>query len=263
MSKSKATPEQIQFAMKAYYFMLAILINIYGLGQVKNFRPDFKPVYLNIAGIFSGLEYRMALLYSSLLLMACCFWAAFHMTSRWPKIFVFVALLLYSAVTISSGGVTHLYQFWLWSAFLLAWAPPFDLAWWGAQSVVLLMYGLSGLWKLIGFFVQISNGDSGIFSPHGLSYHYASEVIRAGADSLLGPWLLEHGNWQPIMSITIVALQLLCFVGIFKSNLRPYLGAALILFHLSTYFFLSINYPTNFALIFILFLLIPSNRLTA
>lgn len=272
MLKIDVAFNQTKFAMKAYYLVLAALINIYGLGQVKNFRPEFKPVYLSVASLFDGLEYRSALLCSSLLLIGCCFWAALQVTSRWPRAFVFITLLLYSAVTISSGGITHLYQFWLWSSFMLACAPSlgadaslqkqniYYLTWWGAQSVVLLMYGLSGLWKTIGFFVQIFRGAPGILSPDGLSYHYASEVIRAGADPLFGPWLLTHGNWQPPMAFAIITLQLTCFVGIFKSSLRPFLGGALILFHFSTYFFLAISYPTNFALIPILFLLMPNNK---
>lgn len=256
--------------MRAYYFTLLALINIFGIGQIKNFRPEFKPIYFSLATVFDGLEYRFALLFSSLILMAVCIWAGMQVTSQLARIFVFISLLLYTAVTISSGALTHLYQFWMWSSFLLAWSPSikddspaelkniYCLMWSGAQSIVLLMYGLSGLWKVIGFIAQLSRGETGIFSPHGLSYHYASEVIRAGANPLLGSWLLNHGHWQPLMSIAVVLLQLFCFVGIFNKALRHYLGFALICFHLSTYFFLSINYPTNFALIPVLFLMLPT-----
>ncbi len=269
MSKTNFFYEKILTSLRVYYFTLAALINIYGLGQIKNFRADFKPVYLSVATLFTGLEYRLALLYSSLLLIGFCFIAALKVTWRWPKVAVSLALLNFAAVTNSTGGLTHLYQFWLWSSLMLIWAPTIKknsseddqkqylASWWGAQSIVLLMYGISGMWKCIGFIVQIFQNQTGIFMPSGLSYHLASEIIRAGADPILGTWLLAHPNLQPLLAIPTALIQLSCFVGIFNAGLRPYLAVALILFHLGTYFFLAINYPTNFALIPILFLLVP------
>ncbi len=269
MSKTNFIYEKVLTATQIYYFTLAALINIYGLGQIKNFQSDFKPIYFNVASIFTGLNYRQSLLYSSVILIFCCFLAAMKVRWRLPKIAVSLSLLLYAAVTNSAGGLTHLYQFWFWSSVMLIWAPSIKdhsnddtkkfylVSWWGAQSIVLLMYGLSGMWKCIGFFVQILQNQTGIFMTSGLSYHLASEIIRAGANPVLGQWLLENPDLQPMLAIPTAVIQLSCFVGIFKTQLRPYLGLALIVFHLGTFFFLAINYPTNFALIPILFLLVP------
>lgn len=272
MLKIKPLFENVLIAMRAYYVTLAALINIFGIGQIKNYGQGFKPAYIGIAAIFNNMDYRYALLISSLVLIVACFIAALKISWRWPRIFVFLSLLLFAAVMNSTGGATHLYQFWLWSSFVLAWAPScsetcsrhaqmrYLLSWWGAQSIVLLMYGLSGFWKVIGGIVQLYNHQTHILAPKGLSYHLASEIIRTGSNPLFGPWLLAHENWQPAMSLAVIVLQLSCLVGIFKLQWRFYIGLALIAFHFSTYFFLAINYPTNFALIAILFLIVPIKK---
>lgn len=243
--------------MRAYYFLLLGIVNIYGLGQIKNYSSNFSPAYHSIAAIFNGTNYPFALMTSSVLLMIATMVAGLKVTWQWTRILVVLFLLLYAAVVNSTGGVTHLYQFWFWTSVALAFAPtlkkPNDIklkisylrAWSNAQAVFLVMYGLSGFWKMAGAIDQYLRAEPNLFSIDGLSFHLASEIIRANAAPMLGSLLFEHGSWQPLMAFLIVGLQLSCFVGVFLPRIRPGLGIFILMFHLGTFFFLSITYPTN------------------
>ena len=201
------------------------------------------------------------------------------MAGSWPRqqsfrILVFIALFLTNAVTNSAGATTHLYQFWLWSAFVLATVPGqfprvtehrfrqnLIWGWWGAQSIVLMFYGLSGFWKTEGLIEQLFKGEPNLLSNSGISYHLASEMIRTGSQPLLGRWLLQFQSFSPLLAIGVIVLQLSCFAAIFRPGwLTRALGIGLILFHVGTYLFLAITYPTNVVLVGILLATSPFSK---
>jgi hypothetical protein len=196
-------------------------------------------------------------------LIASCCLAGIFPRKQVFRALVFVTLFCFNAAIHSFGDTTHSYEFWLWAAFALATLPAkkarfrFPIAWWGAQTTVLLFYGLSGFWKVTGAIIQLSRGEPWLFGTKGLSYHLASEMLRVGVHPILGNWLLQNQAFSPLLAAGVAVIQLSCLIAIFRVSWRRWIGIALLSFHLGTYFFLSITYPTNVALVGILLAATP------
>lgn len=178
-------------------------------------------------------------------------------SSKWPPLLSAISLLFMSAIMSSSGGVTHLFQFWLWAQIAIILSPHGQKVR-AAQGIVLLLYFLSGFWKLEGGLRQLINGEPSIFSNHGMLSHLASEIIRSNAKPILKDWWFNHEWIGSIFGFSTVILQLglLPLFLYYKNNLKIkyFIGLSLLSFHLGTALFLSITYPTNVLLVLILFL---------
>lgn len=257
---------RVQSLLRAYYFVLLGVINALALPW--SIETGLYPELRWPLGVFTGTDIGLVLLITALLLMASAAWAGCQPLHQIPRVCVFLSLFLMNAAINSRGATTHLYQFWLWSSFMLALIPssaslsPRERArnlwvgWSSAQSMVLLFYGLSGLWKLIGVLIQWWNNEPHFLGYGGIAYHLASEKLRADSRPILGDFLLNHPGWSPVFATAVMGLQLLCWVGIVRPDWRRPLGLGLIGFHLSTYLGLSITYPPN---VFLVGMLLATN----
>ena len=260
----RALGARTESLVKAYYFALLGVANF--LGWPSFYQEGLTPSFRWPLGIFDGTPLPTVQIFCCLILILVCCLAGIWPRSQSFRILVFVALFLMNAVANSAGATTHLYQFWLWSAFIMATVPGRSkkiterrfyyylmLGWWGAQAIVLMFYGLSGFWKTVGLFEQIFKGEPNLLSASGLSYHLASEMLRTGSQPLLGPWLLKFQWFSPVLAIAVIVLQLSCLAALFRGGwLRRAVGIGLILFHIGTYLFLAITYPTNVVLVGVL-----------
>jgi hypothetical protein len=262
---------RVDTLMRIYYFAILGMANILALPNT--IHTELYPDYRWPLSVFNGADEGKVKLFSALALFASCAFAGIRPVSQLARVLAFCSLFLVNAAVNSDGGTTHLYQFWLWSALALAMIPSERLpwisqterrrrhrrliGWWAAQSVVLLFYGLSGIWKCVGLVDQIFKGEPHLLSAKGLAYHLASETLRAGAHPILGDWLLNHEALSPLLAGGVILIQLSCLVAISHAGLRKWVGLALIGFHLGTYLFLSITYPTNVFLIGVLLVTNP------
>lgn len=260
---------QIETLVRVYYFALLGIINGMALPALK---PGYQynrlittwPVeWLHMIGLKVGIPLILLGTIGSLLL------AGLMPRKQWTRLVAFGFIFFFNAYNSSFGAVTHLYQFWLWTAFALALIPTVDNlnlrknrqlllnGWITAQSLCLMFYVLSGLWKALGALLQGLNGEPTVFSPGGLSYHVASEMIRAGSKPLLADLIFNHPWLSPPLAILVAATQMGCIFVLLKPKWQRSWGVALLGFHLGTFFTLQITYPTNFVLVCVLFVASP------
>ena len=255
--------------LRVYYITLFALLNIYGLSKLTAQTEQLKPVYLFPLNFLTGANHLTVCLIITALAMLFSFAAAMRPKFQIFRIFFSIFFFLFNALANSEGGLTHLWQFWLWSSVVLAFLPTIDFknnratkrvekliylnGWWSAQALVLMFYFLSGFWKLVGFVVQFAAGEPNFLSADGLKYHLASEIIRAGADPLFKRFIFHQSILSPILALSALCLQLFCLPCIFIARFRPWAGIGLLFFHIGTSVFLGISYPTNFFLLGVLF----------
>lgn len=259
----------IRFLISGFYLILLGLVNIYGVPSI---RPGYEnarllatwPVqWLEATGLLIGSPF---IVFGTVLALLV---AALYPLKWWTRALAFVFVFLFNAYNSSFGGVTHLYQFWLWCSFVLALMPTVCglekrsnrqlllNSWLATQCMCLLFYSMSGFWKIYGAFVQFLAGEPTVFSPSGLGYHVASEIIRAGMNPLLGRLFIEHPWLSPPFAIPVALFQFASVFVIFKFKWHRLWGVGLICFHLGTFLILAITYPTNFFLVGLLFLASP------
>jgi hypothetical protein len=201
--------------------------------------------------------------------------AAIFPGQRWARVLAFLGLLEFVAFNNSFGKIGHSMHLWVLTTFGLVFLPRvkppetsrilrqrFLIIFWGCQAIVLLAYSMSGLGKLLGGFHQIFLGQTHIFSPDAFSRIVAERLQETNSTSLLGPWLISHPlvGW-PFMMADLY-LQFFSFWAAFRPALHRFWSIGLILFHIASYLFLSINFAPTAFLIAILLLHSPFARET-
>ena len=246
--------------LRGYYLLLGYVTFTFGIKR-------FTSLNDSPGSWFLGLDLQQLGLALVFIVLALSIYCVLRPYNSWVRRILFLFFFLFEIQFNHVGASTHLFQFWLWSSLALALVPNLTSSEASSEqlkqgirtsiSIILLMYFFSGFWKLIGVVQQMLAGEPHFFSSQGLLYHIYSEIIRAGAKPMLLPFLSEHTFINPILSITVVALQLSCLVGIFKTSWHRPLGIGILLFHVGTALILDITYPTNFLLVMWCLILSP------
>ncbi len=252
-----------------YYLALGFLLFFFGFNQILKINPGL--IINSSAALipFNGLPVKsFAIINASLLLLLLLISRKFLHLQLY-RILIFILFVFFEDLYNTSGLKTNLFLFWFWSLLALCFLPNLSkksdmrrfyyLVWtvWFQRSIVLSFYFLSGLWKLIGMFMQMFNGEDHILTYKGLSYHLASEIIRTQNRSYLADLIFENTWMNPVMMFSALAIQLSAIYFIFRQEYIWLMGLGLLLFHFGGLFALSIPYPTNFLLVAVLFLLNP------
>ncbi len=191
---------------------------------------------------------------------------------RWARILAFLGVFEFVALSNSFGKIGHSMHLWVLSAFLLIFLPCVEkfsdepprvfrqrylLIFWSCQAIVLLTYSMSGLGKIAGAVYQMSAGQNNIFLPGAFAVIAADRLQQTNSPNLLGWWLSAHlfAGW-PFM-LADLYLQFFSFWAAFRPSLHRSWAIALILFHIASYLFLSINFAPSVLLITIILLNSP------
>ncbi len=184
-----------------------------------------------------------------------------------------LGLLEYVALKNSYGKISHSFHLPLLAAGVLVFLPAgWDrpaartgralrqgtvLIFWTCQAAVLLTYTMSGLGKLGGALYQLARGQASAFSPGSFGVHVALRLLQTHSRSDLGSWIIHHPwlTW-PAMPATIY-LETFAFLVAFRPALHRPWAAVLILFHLGTFFTMTIIFPQSCFLLALLFFQSP------
>jgi len=192
---------------------------------------------------------------------------------RWVRFAVFFGLLEVLALKFSFGKVHHLMHGWLFASFLFTWLPAraFDahratrverqstlLVFSAAQVAVCMTYSLAGLGKVLGTAYQAVLGQVTPLHPSALARHMADRILQTHADSLLGPWMIEHALLMWPLMLATVFLQLFAVWAAFRPALHRLWGVALIGFHATSILTLTIDFNPNVMLLGLLFVASPT-----
>lgn len=232
-------------------------------------REGFDPLWSLIW--LEGAHYHGALLGLNLAWMGATLWAVFQPHWRCARVAAFVALFFYASWENSFGKINHGYHLWIFLSFLLIFLPQgWHLAaanrlarrqvltlFFGCQWVIGLTYSLAGIWKLYYGLLQWSVGQPSVFSPNGASLIVANRLLQTNSEGLLSafalqfPWLLWLGM------LGVLYLQTFASLAALRGRLHAIWGGALILFHLSTGYLLTVWFNLSILLLLIFWVWSP------
>ena len=162
---------------------------------------------------------------------------------------VFLCLLFTAALANSYGSINNDGHLALYISFALLFLPsaidsPKRMerkdamaavaVFWFAQSLLLLPYTLSGLFKIYGSRLELFSSDGFV----------RIMLSRALEDTIEIPWLLPFFASQPLLAQALflgaVYVQVFALLALFRPHLHRPLGVALIAFHFGTDYTLNI-----------------------
>lgn len=162
---------------------------------------------------------------------------------------VFLCLLFTAALANSYGSINNDGHLALYISFALLFLPsaidsPKRMerkdamaavaVFWFAQSLLLLPYTLSGLFKIYGSRLELFSSDGFV----------RIMLSRALDDTIEIPWLLPFFASQPLLAQALflgaVYVQVFALLALFRPHLHRPLGVALIAFHFGTDYTLNI-----------------------
>lgn len=195
--------------------------------------------------------------------------AAIYPASRTVRIATFVSWLEYVALENSIPKIGHSLHLIVVISFLFIFLPrgwqlparltsrlvrqQTVLTFWSCQAFILLTYTMSGLAKVGGAFYQIAMGQPNAFLPEALARHVAERLWQTDSSSLFGNLIIAHPNFGWPLFIGTLYVQFFSLWIAFRPSLQAFWAIALICFHLSSYFFMTINFPQNCFLLALFF----------
>ncbi len=190
---------------------------------------------------------------------------------RWTRILAFAGLLEFVALKNSFGKIGHSLHLLVLVSFVLTFLPAgWDaaraatakarrlrqstlLVFWTCQAAILLSYTMAGLGKLGGAIYQIALGQPNAFMPSALAAHIAQRLLQTNSSSALGAWIIGHpGLTWPLMPLPVY-LEFFSFWIAFRPPLQRLWAAALVVFHVATFFTMTISFPQSCFLLAIFF----------
>jgi hypothetical protein len=126
------------------------------------------------------------------------------------------------------------------------------------QALLLWTYGLAGLWKLVFGAAQAAAGQASVFSADALGTIAATVAFRDGwAPRAAAAWLIERPEAGRALMLGACGLELLSPLAALAPALHRPIGAALIVFHLGTYWVFGFRWHYGVALLALFLLASP------
>ena len=179
---------------------------------------------------------------------------------------VFLYILLYVALRSSYGSIDHGNYFYLYVSFSLLFLPPHDkpnesarrsslsclAVLWLTQSLILLPYSLSGLWK-------IWDGRFGLVSSDSMVRILLNRAVD-DTDNIapLLPLISQHEYIAQFMLVVTVYVEVFAPLAVFRPHLHRPVGVILILFHVGSDWLMNISFSSNILMIGLFLVLSPT-----
>ncbi len=190
--------------------------------------------------------------------------------SRTARALAFLALLQWVAYNNSFGKIGHSMHLMIYVGFLLVFLPS---GWnldgarravrqsvlnvhWACLATIMLTYSLAGLIKVWVGLGQWAVGQHSLFSPDALARQVADRLIQTNSTSFLGEWFITYSGWTFLLMLPTVALEVLAFWAAFRPALRAPFALGLLMFHLASFFAMTIIFQHACALL-VLFACVP------
>jgi predicted DCC family thiol-disulfide oxidoreductase YuxK len=166
----------------------------------------------------------------------------FWQRSRIIRVAVFVAIFLYLSFVASFGKIDHFMHVMLLSSFLFIFLPnqtesassKLELlkVFFGAQTLVLLAYFVSGFFKLYGILDQEVRGVVSALSPDSLARNLAKSSLASSYDTFFSSVILYNNSYVfSAFMIVGFAVEFLAIYVVFKPKLHRIWGVILMLLH--------------------------------
>lgn len=207
--------------------------------------------------------------------VSACFSASVFPGSRLARAAAFVGIFQYAALSNSIGKIGHNLHVMVLISFLLIWLPS---GWnrtgaprWvrngvlvlisGAQAVLMLSYTMAGLIKVGAGVFQMAAGQRSVFHYDSLARQIADRLLQTGASRPLGEWLIVNpvAAW-PLMML-VLYVELFAIWAVFRPRLQVFFAVVLIVFHVGSYFTMTILFLHHCVLLGLLLATVPLGSL--
>ena len=251
-----------------YYVFLAYLVGTghYPFGDAYSGGPPTAPLWpIRLAEQLVGtdwLGYEIALTAAGLLFALGAAAAPGTFVLRFGA---FLHLFVHVAIRNSYGSINHGVHVLLLVGFALLFLPGRRhrqlhernsvrrclTSLWLAQSVILLSYTLSGIWK-------IWYGRLELFSSDALTRILLDRLL-AEADEipLLLPFVAQHNWLAQSMWWATLYIEIFALLVVFRPHLHRPIGAVLMLFHITSDLLMNISFSLNIVMVGLFLLLSP------
>jgi hypothetical protein len=119
----------------------------------------------------------------------------------------------------------------------------------GCQAAILLVYSMAGISKFTCGLVNLYPGVDHVPALVDLRYLISEHSLEIGRFTPAGAWLMGHPMTGRLLAWSAAYLELFSLRAVFHPPLQRAWGAALLLFHVGTYFIFRIFFLENAALI--------------
>ena len=178
---------------------------------------------------------------------------------------VFLYVLLHVALRNSYGSINHGSYFYLYVGFALLFLPSRDRAnemtrksvlsclavFWLTQSILLLPYTLSGLWRIWSSRLELLSLD-------GMVRILLNRAIDDTAEiGPLLPFVVEHQYLAQAMLLMAVYVETFALLAVFRPHLHRPFGILLIFFHIGSDWLMNISFAANILMIGLFLVMSP------
>ncbi len=254
------------YYIAALYFALTMLLHGPHPESIAQLLPLWPISWLPLFPVNLGIGLIYAILSIGTLA------AAIFPHGRIARTLAFIGLLEYAALASSFGKINHGYHLWVLTSLLLIFLPGgwvrqasltgqqkgnYLCLFWGCQGMILLVYTMSGLWKVQEGFIQLFHGQANAFSPDALALQTADGLLQTRSQTLLGPLFIAHPLLGWPVYLGTICLELLSIVMWFRPSLHKLWAIGLIGMHLGIYLTMGIPFIDNILLLALFFFASP------
>lgn len=182
------------------------------------------------------------------------------------RVITFLGLLVMEAYSNSFGSTNHGLHFMIYVAFGLLFLPNGTLrneslcrkrsmqilyVMWGLQLLLLFCYSLSGVWKTLGFQLDLFKHDT-------LAITVLNRSIEDDGKFVIWQSLIaSHPALFQLMHVIIVFVQFTSLLVFFSPHFYRVYGTLMILFHFGTSYLLNISFTYHVFVLGIFFIMTP------
>jgi hypothetical protein len=91
------------------------------------------------------------------------------------------------------------------------------------------------------------------FAPQAMQLHIADRLLQTGSKSLIGSWMIDHPYVIYPLMLGTLYLQIFSFWVAFRPAIQRWWALGLIVFHVMSFYTLTIIFPQNVFLLCLLF----------
>lgn len=256
-TKSTRTPfqslsAQVEMGKKLvhaiYYLCIFLSASIlYGLGWSDSYTKTLSILLIatQIWVIFGKFSFTSRLCYAVTVLISSYYVETYIHRSH-ADILAVIVLLIFVLLPKNKNGINQKFNYLTVIMF--------------AQFFTLMIYSVTGFWKIYYGFIQYHRDELSIFSPDAAKTYVFSELLIRKPVSYLGEYVINYTHFFGALLWIIVLIELFSIFIFFKPKWHKPWAFFLLAIHLSTFFSLNILFESMSVIAFAIMFMSPAQK---